>query len=276
MDLTPGSLRETAKKEVKTLSRRLMLTIMAAFTIVGGAGCMNSENKVIVHLEKKYNQKFSVEGVKKGSKMLAQMYGKDKLTVHPEGNPDLVFLAQEDAKDKDVNNDNYVVAKWAEELKAELEPEIEEKLPKGSPYKVLLQISPRKYDASMASMPFDEYMKDEKDFRVVIVAAIKTEGEPQVSRYSQNLYDLFGVAKSVGSKRYTISVGFVDQSEDVSDYIRTSLINNIPWSNLEANLYGYVNIDEEFDGENPSAGADENLLLQSPEDVSKHYVPIEE
>jgi hypothetical protein len=55
-----------------------------------------------------------------------------------------------------------------------------------------------------------------------------------------------------------VSVGFVDESEDISDYIRTSNINNIPWSNLKANVYGTIMVD--------------NLTgINSPDEIAQHY-----
>ncbi|WLR55345.1 hypothetical protein LC048_24300 [Mesobacillus subterraneus] len=238
---------------------------------------MSSESKVLAKLEEKYTQKFTVEGVKEGSKIFTQMYGKDKLTVHPEGNPDMVFLAQEDTDDKDVVNDNYVLAKWAEELKAKLADQIEKELPPGTPYKVLIRMAPDKYDASMINMSFDEYVNEgNKDFQVALVAGISTEGEPEIEKYDEQIYELFQLVKSVGSEMYTVSIGFVDKSSNVEDYVRTSFINNISWSNLKAKVYGYVNIDDEFDGENPGEDANESLILRSPSDVAKHYEPDQE
>jgi hypothetical protein len=262
---------------VEKLKRWMMLTVAILFTVMGGAGCMSSESKVLEKLEEKYDQKFSIEGVKEGSEMFAKMYGKDKLTVHPEGNQETVFLAQEDPDNKDVINDNYVPAKWGEELKAKLSAEIEKELPPGTPYKVLLRIAPDQYDHTMAKMSFDEYLKGSNgDFSVALVAGIQTPGKPEVSQYNESIYNLFQVMKSVGSKRYTVSIGFVQENENVSDYVRTSLVNNIAWTNLKAKVYGEVNIDDEFDGENPSKDADPSLILKSPDDVPKHYEPIEE
>lgn len=238
---------------------------------------MSSESNVLAKLEEKYDQKFSVEGVKEGSKMLAQMYGKDKLTVYPEGNQEVVFLAQEDKNDKNVINDNYIPAKWSEELKAKLSSNIEKELPPGTPYKVLLRIAPDQYDHTMAKMSFDEFLKEgNNDFRVTLVAGIHTSGKPDLSKYNQQIYNLFNQMKNVGSTKYTLSIGFVDESENVNDYVRTSLINNIAWKNLKADVYGYVNIDEELDGEKPSADIDPSLIVKSPDDIPKHYVSLKE
>lgn len=262
---------------VEKLKKWFIISAITTLVMAGGSGCISSESKVLEKLEEKYDQKFSIEGVKEGSKMFWQMYGKDKLTVHPEGNPEVVFLAQEDSDNKDVINDNYVPAKWAEELKTKLSAEIEKELPPGTPYKVLLRIAPDQYDHTMANMSFDEYLKgSNKDISVVLVAGIQTPGEPEVSQYNESIYNLFQVMKSVGSETYTVSIGFVNENENVSDYVRTSLVNNIAWTNLKAKVYGEVNIDDEFDGENPSEDAKPSLILKSPDDVPKHYEPIEE
>ncbi|RSD27097.1 hypothetical protein [Mesobacillus subterraneus] len=260
--------------EVWKVKKCIMLIAATLFVTMGCAGCMSSESKVLAKLEEKYNQKFTVEGVKEGSKIFAQMYGKDRLTVHPEGNPEVVFLAQEDKDDKEVVNDNYVLAKWAEDLKAKLAGQIEKELPPGTPYKVLLRIAPDKYDKSMVNMSFENYLEEsDKDFSVVLVAGINTAYKPDLSTYKESIYNLFKLMKGVGSERYTVSIGFV--GEDVSDYVRTSLVNNIAWTNLKAKVYGEVNIDNQFDGENPGADANPSLIIKSPDDVPKHYESIE-
>lgn len=237
---------------------------------------MSSEGKVLAKLEEKYNQKFTVEGVKKGSKIFAQMYGKDRLTVHPEGNNELVFLAQEVKAKEGEFKDNFIQAKWAEELKEQLSSEIEKELPPGTPYKIQLLISSKDIDKSMADMPVQEYLDKNKDLSVVLLAGIKTDAEPEVEKYKENIYNLYQLMKGLGTTGYSVTIGFVDESEDISDYVRTSYINNISWSNLDAKVYGDITIDERHDPDNPSSGVDTSLILVSPDAVTKHYEAIGE
>lgn len=73
------------------LTKRLILFMVSILLIVGEAGCMSTEDKVLNYLEDKYHQKFEIEGVKKGSLFFSQMYGGDKVTVHSKENPEIVF-----------------------------------------------------------------------------------------------------------------------------------------------------------------------------------------
>ncbi|MCM3664678.1 hypothetical protein M3204_09700 [Mesobacillus subterraneus] len=262
---------------VEKLKKWIMLAAVVLFVVIGGAGCMSSESKVLAKLEEKYNQKFSIEGVKEGSKAFAQMYGKDRLTVHPEGNKELVFLAQEVKAAEGDFKDNFIQAKWAEELKQQLSADIEKELPEGTPYKIQLFVSNNDIEKSMLDMPVEDYLKNvNQNVSVVLLAGIKTAGEPQVEKYKENIYNLYQLMKGLGTTGYSVTIGFVDESEDISDYVRTSFINNISWSNLDAKVYGNVTIDERHDPENPSGGVDPSLILESPETVVEHYEPLGE
>jgi hypothetical protein len=258
------------------LTKKLVLLLITVLLVVGEAGCMSTEDKVLTYLEDKYNQKFEIEGVKKGSKFFSQMYGGDKVTVHLKNNPEIVFLVEEDSKKNGVYYDNYVLAKWAEELKENLAPEIEKELPEGSPYKILIYISPEKYDKSMVDLSFDDYLKGNKDISIVLKTGIKEMGHPDVTEYNQGIYNLYSLLKNMGVDGYTVSIGFVDQSEDVSDYLRTSYVNNIPWTNLKAKIYGEIIIDERSNPDNPDKNIDSSLILTGPNKVTEFYERIKE
>jgi hypothetical protein len=47
-------------------------------------------------------------------------------------------------------------------------------------------------------------------------------------------------------KSSRVSVGFVDKGADISDYIRTSSVNNTPWLNLDAKVYATIMVDKRF------------------------------
>jgi len=240
----------------------MVLAMTLLILIIGGTGCMNSGDQVVQYVEEKYNQEFEVETVKEGSKFLADLYGKDKVVLHPKGNADIVFVAQEHSKKKNVFFDNYVAARWGEELKAELAPQIEQHIPADSEYKVLVYINSTKFDDSMINMSLQEFMGEvDNNVRVVLDVGIKTAGEPDVSEYSEGITNLYDLVKNLGTAQYTVSVGFVDASEDISEYIRTAYVNNIPWTNLDAKVYGDVNIDDRYES-------------VSPEDVVENYQPI--
>lgn len=249
--------------------------MVSILLIVGEAGCMSTEDKVLNYLEDKYHQKFEIEGVKKGSLFFSQMYGGDKVTVHSKENPEIVFLVEEDSEENGVYYDNYVLAKWAEELKGKLAADIEKELPPGSPYKILVYVAPDKYDKSMVNMDFEDYLNNvNRDFKIVVKVGIKTAGEPDVNLYNQNIFNLYNLVKKLGTERYAVSVGFVDRADNISDYIRTAYVNNIPWSNLKARVFGEIILNDRHDPLNGSA--DQDWRITGPEKVIDHYTSMEE
>ncbi|WP_417898824.1 hypothetical protein ABN702_22590 [Bacillus haimaensis] len=235
---------------------------------------MNAENKFLSHLEEKYNEDFEVENVKEGSIIFSEMYGKDKALIHPKGNEDLVFLAGEYRKTEEIY-DNYILAKWGEELKAELKEEMERELP-NSPYKVSIMAADDTYDATMLDKPFSEYVKENKNIMIMLTVGVYTTKAPDVERYSQGIFKMYQKLKGYGTNSYAISVGFVDESEDITDYIRTANINNIAWSNLDAKVYGEISFDDRSNPENPSPNISEELIVTSPKSVIHHYEKLGE
>ena len=50
--------------------------------------------------------------------------------------------------------------------------------------------------------------------------------------------------KTLNVQSYGVTVGFVGQDADITDYIRTSNVNNLQWSNLNAKVYGTIMVDD--------------------------------
>lgn len=252
------------------LKKRVALFLLLFILIIGGTGCMSSssagmEEKAIQYLEKKYDKEFEVMYSKEGSKLFEDLYGGDLITVHPKGEPDIVFTIQEDG---DEYVDLYLPAKWANDLQKKLEDDISKELPQGTPFKVILHNTGT--DIRQINKPVEEILKN-KGVNVSIIAGIKTSGQPNVESFSQNILNLFNLIKGLNTKQYVLSIGFVDESEDISEYINTSYINNLPWSNLDANVYGEVNVDFRLDPNNPSPNVDSKYILHGPENVIENY-----
>lgn len=237
---------------------------------------MNAENKLLSHVESTYDEEFEIENVKKGSIVFPEMYGKDKAIVHPKGNEELVFLAGEYRDNDGEYYETYVLAKWGEELKISLKSIMEQELP-GSPFKVKVYAKNGTYDASMVDTPFQDYIeKNSKNVRIMITVGIYTDKEPDVSKYSQSIYNIYQEISRYGAERYGVAVGFVQEKEDISDYIRTANVNNIPWSNLDADVYGYLSIDERVNPDNHNPRVDKYLILTGPSVVVNHYKKLGE
>jgi hypothetical protein len=73
---------------------------------------------------------------------------------------------------------------------------------------------------------------------------------------------LYQKLKSLNTDFYTLSVGFVEDSLNSDEYIRTSNVNNTPWSNLKG-AYGAVVVNDSFQ-------------ISKPEDMNEYYEVYEE
>jgi hypothetical protein len=248
---------------VENLKKWIKLTAAVLFVIMGGAGCMSSESKVIEHLEEKYGEKFEVEDVDKASALFPSTSGKDKIFAYPEGNPEQIFVAGESQNSDGEIYDTYVLAKWGEELEKTMEQEVKKQIPDVSDFKFYLRIADSKYDEGMMDTSIYDYLKNiNKEAEVVLVAAIKTSGQPDIKTYDEGLFNLYQKLKSLNTEFFTLSVGFVENSMNSDDYIRTSNVNNTPWSNLNG-VYGAVVVNDSFQ-------------ISKPEDMNEYYEVYEE
>ncbi|QCJ44173.1 hypothetical protein FAY30_20935 [Bacillus sp. S3] len=226
---------------------------------------MDSESKMVHYLEDKYGEKFVVEHKKEGSVLFPEMYGKDKIYAYPEGKPELIFEAGESSSKEKQYYDDYIPAIWGGELTKSLQGSLKESLPETSIYKIYVNVAGSKYNLEMKDLPILKYINEEnKDIRIVLKVAIKTAGKPNTSDYSDGLYKAFDQLKGLNTTFYSFSVGFVDQSEKIDEYIRTSNVNNLPWSNIEGKVYGHLQVNQDITD------------INSPADLMKYYTPAEE
>ncbi|MEH7381276.1 hypothetical protein V7138_12515 [Bacillus sp. JJ1533] len=232
----------------------------------------STEEKAIQYLEDKYDKEFEVLHAKEGSKLFENLYGGDIVTVHPKGEPDTIFTVN---GSEEPFTETYLQAKWAQELQEKLKSDIEKELPIDTPYKVIIS-NTRMSDSSNQNKTVEEVLTESETVLVSIMAAIKTEGEPNVSQYSQGIYNLYNLLKGLGVNKYVVSVGFVDESDDVTDFIRTSYVNNMTWENLKANVHGVIAIDDRKNPDNPSDLVNPKLIITDVNSVVENYTPIEE
>ena len=232
------------------ITKKVISFLLPFVLLIAVTGCMNeksSENGILTYLEETYNDTFEVETIKEGSTIFKNMYGADKVIVHPKGKPEHVFIAGEDRDHEGEYYDNYVLSKWSDELTKRLKPEIINLLPEDAEYRVLLFVEDGKYDSTMKDMSVDDYLANvNNDVSIELKAAVKSAGNPNVTDYNETIFQLLQVVKQIDVKSSRVSVGFVDSMTEVSDYIRTSSVNNTPWSNLDAKVYGTIMVDKRF------------------------------
>jgi hypothetical protein len=250
---------------VEKLKKWIKLTAVILIIVMGGAGCMSSESKVIEHLEEKYGEKFKVEDVDKASALFPSTSGKDKIFAYPEGKPEQIFVAGESQNTEGKIYDTYVLARWGEELEKSFEQKIKEQIPGNSEFKVYIRIADSKYDETMKEMSIYDYFQNvNTDAEVVLNLAVKTQDTPDLDRYKEGLFNLYQQIGDIGAEDYTLLAGFVDEKEDVTDYIRTSNVNNLPWENYGGNLYGFSVL---YNGASK---------LNNPDDVENYYKVVKE
>nr|WP_309098613.1 hypothetical protein [Fredinandcohnia onubensis] len=249
---------------------KIVKITMLLFFFIGIVGCSNSEEKALQYLEDKYGEEFEVMWSKEGSKLFQDLYGGDKVIVHPKGEPNMVFIVKE-YNDKGEWVDDYLSAKWGYELHQILEADIAKELPRGTQFKVNLSVGSNEVDETMATISVNEYLSKNKNVKISLTAGIKTDGPPDINQYSNGIYNLFQLFKGLGVKIYAISIGFIDQSEDISEYIQTSFVNNLQWSNFNAKVYGEVGVDDRLDPDDPSDIVDPSVILHGPENIIDNY-----
>lgn len=225
---------------------------------------MSSESKVVEHLEKKYGEKFEVESTKDGSVIFPEMYGKDKVMVHPEGKPELVFLAGESRNKEGVYYDTYILSRWSNSLDQLYRDKVTQAFNEDVEFKSMLFVEEEKYNSEKKDSSVKEFLqKDDNSALLTLNIAIQSDGEPEVDQYLEPVYELLNELKKSNAKYYGVTVGFVDRSENVMDYIRTSNVNNIDWSNLDAKVYGTIRVDD-------------SMEISDPEQIKEYYQLIEE
>ncbi|THE12421.1 hypothetical protein E1I69_11185 [Bacillus timonensis] len=223
----------------------------------------STEEKIVKHLEEKYKEEFELESKKEGSEIFANMYGGDKALVYPEGKPELVFLAGEDRDNKEEFYDTYLLSRWSNELDAKFKEQIESEFNDDIDYKFLLNIADKKYDASMKDLSFTEYVNEKNsDALVTLKIAIKVSEKPDLEKYSTAILNVYKALDALQVDMYGVSVGFVEETDILPDYMRTANYNNIPWTNLDAKVYGTIVFDNTRD-------------IQTPEDVLDRYKDLE-
>ncbi|MFJ5762919.1 hypothetical protein ACIQAA_28135 [Neobacillus sp. NPDC093182] len=81
------------------ITKKVISILLPFVLLIAVTGCMkerSSENVILTYLQETYNETFEVETFKERSTIFKNMYGADKVIVHPKGKPEYVFLAGED------------------------------------------------------------------------------------------------------------------------------------------------------------------------------------
>lgn len=208
------------------------------------SGCMSNSNEkeMLNYLEEKYNENFIVENFKSGNRLVNQ-YGGDEAILHLEGNDNLVFTAGTSDKKDGGYYDNYYLSKFANDLNDNIEYIIKENIGTSCDYRVVLY-STGKYDSEeVMDMTAEEYINyDKENIRFALELGIEVGGNEEVSKYYEGIYKVFEEIKSYGTRRYSMSIGFVDNINDseVQEYLRKVNAIGATWEDIHTKIYGQM------------------------------------
>ncbi|ADU31798.1 hypothetical protein [Evansella cellulosilytica] len=234
------------------IKNRIRLLLLILITIIGGAGCTgkSTEEKMLQYLEETYNEEFEIEFVNKGGGgLFSSTSSSENAVAHLKDDPNVVFTVREN-KDKTSYNDSYLLARWGRELEKKFSQKIENELPGNADYRIFIHSGVGTFDKTMVDYDPEEFIEVVNgDLSIELKVSIKVPHEPDLNLYSEGIYNLFQMIQSLGSRRYLFSIGFVDENEDTTEFIRTSFTNNIGWRSLNRKVYGTINLDHRFSEE---------------------------
>lgn len=238
--------------------KRVGIVLLSLLLAGGLGGCMKEsvEKEIVTYLQEKYNEEFIVETYEKKSNLQYE-YGADKITAHPKGNDEIVFVAGQKNSKKGGYYDTYNLCKLGNELTLNINEQVYKIIKATDEYKVALYGANEDYDNESNISAFEFIRSNNVD--VVLNVVIKVENKEMWKSITKEIYELYNLVANLGSLKYTLSVGIASENANTTEYIRTANANNVFWQDLDEEVYGCIIIDQNSD-----------INLQ--EDVIEHYV----
>lgn len=240
--------------------KRIGVVVLTLLTLVGGVnGCMinNTEKELVSYLEENYNEKFVVESFKERS-VIESKYGGDEAQLHVDGNENIVFKAGTGESSSGGYYDNYLLAKWGNDLKGEFQKVVDENIESRFDYSIALRSGGNTYSEEAKKMSAKEYLEhDKEEISLILQIAIEVDEKQDVSKYYEGLYNILQNIKLYDTDRYSIVVGFVNNidNDEVKEYLRVASGVDEVWSQMQceavlgeivASSFSKVNSKEDF------------------------------
>lgn len=195
--------------------KRLSPIILLAAAAILLSGC--SDSQYVKELEKKYGVEF--EAVE-NTEISQDLFTKTMNTLRPtkekifreKENPAIVFKAS--GSPTEIVWEDYLEARWGEELRQEFNDTFQASLPKGSLNRVTVRPDIYdKYDWTPATKDLSarEYLSKFKETDVDVEIVIPVTGELNLANYYQGLYDLFYRFENEIDNEYYLDIAFVEQ-----------------------------------------------------------------
>ena len=223
--------------------KKISLGLFSMCLMVNLTGCIGSSSKdeVLNYLENKYNEKFVIENYTNSNKLINQ-YGGDYGIAHPVSNKNIAFNIGTVGSKEGGCYDNYNLAKWSYELDSEINEMVKRNLGNNVDSKVFIYSSSEQEYENISAK---EYLNLENDnARLSLDLGIEINNPSEIENYYDGIYNVFEDLKLYNTKKYNITVGFVDDINDIKnqEYLRLAGPSNIIWENVDSKVYAQMRI----------------------------------
>jgi hypothetical protein len=256
---------------------RLLPLILLAGAAVLLSGC--TDRQYVNELEKKYGVEFeAVENTELSQDLVTKTMNtlrptKEKI-LREKGSPAVVFKAS--GSPTEIVWEDYLEARWGEELRQEFKDTFKASLPKGSLYRVTVR--PDIYDKydwtpSTKDLNAREYLSKFQETAVDVEIVIPVTGELNLADYSQGLYNLFYRFEDEIDNDYFLDIAFVEapaikEAEQSFNLLyQISEYENYKVFGITELMYRYArNSDPE----------DKKYWIEKPEDIEQFFRKYEQ
>lgn len=222
--------------------KRVGIFLSGLLLIGGVSGCMNKsgEKEILNYLEEKYNEEFVIDNYKSANKLVNQ-YGGDEAIVHLKENENLVFNAGTVDSKEGGYYDNYMLVKLASELEDDFNDIVNKNISSNSDYRIVLYSSAEDNYEEIKDMSAKEYINYKKDnIRISLELGIEVKNVEDIKKNYQGIYNIYKELKAYNTKRYNMSIGFVENinDEEIQEYLRVISAVQMTWKDINSKVYG--------------------------------------
>ncbi|MDQ0194715.1 hypothetical protein [Paenibacillus wynnii] len=217
------------------LNRKIRLLLVLCAAMLGVTGCVGKDQKVqkmISYVEDKYGQSFEVEQLDKGSTFFAELYGGDKLLVHPKGQVKEPFFVFEHST-KHTYSDNYVQASLSNTFTEIHKLKIEQFDSRKRAVKLAFRGTNTPSGAAFLGTSAEDFNRDlSYDADIYVDVVVKMDSSYGISQDAEFLYQLYNYMKSITQRNFIISIAYIkpEKFEEAEEIIRIAHTVNFAWA----------------------------------------------
>lgn len=205
----------------------------------------NKTNDMLNYLKIKYGETFEVEKYEEGSVLFPELYGADKLLVHPVNNFQLPFYVFSNIKGNGFSDD-YIVSKLSYEFTEKYKKDIEALDHREKAVKFAFGVSNPPEDPNYLKTSVDDFVDDATyDCDIYLYIAINSQSMQDIKNESTFLYKVYSYLKEKTDRNFEISVAYINKNNfaDARELIRLGHAINFSWTMLEAGVLDKINFE---------------------------------